>query len=706
MSQPQELVPKTYVLELSQSDADIVHQEQNGDYTVTFAEPITIDQGDQLALRMASIDSQKTDSQSVVFAEDQHVSMQFSYYDMNYPINKASGGGAALNRQKINRGATVPDNYPIDHKMYIQYHEVASNVFELDSIIINYTGGAPTVNGNKLGSFGGGGFFGFRSLVGYFAFPLFSWTDPQGVLHQSVAKPYATQNHSKSYPGGQEETITIAPANQDDPNWKYTYVSGSTNTFDNEGKGNWKPTMTPAEPGKSIKISSGAFGSEKIQFNAKSLAITGVAGGIITNVQTTFVSRGGGSTSSEQYFQASTAFGTGAQTRSPIAAPGSSLYQLTQGTAGIVLPAGRYDRSTLANLITRRFTQVGISTEKNTGGTTQVYQPNTLLFQNTEQESMADSIYREILTDDAPSGTGVTFDQTNSYTYQGSDPATPANTVNVTIGARKFKLEYGAIGAAYQVSDAHQSVNNPDDIGKDNIAFFRTGTGSVPDPIIFHEVTSATGIIVNDLQPKQFWDEVMGLYNNWVVPTATADDGVYYFTQDDLQLDGNDKFPHESADIQTFDPKNQRIETAPAADLYIDTTATPTYAVIGDSPVINTEGTFYLLEIQGLNLAQSDFIDSDETMPNISAVISKQYNANDIVTGFSDAGIPYVHRGSPQVISSARVRILDPTTKQVVSTLGSRNDVFLNLTTARPIYNPQNVPMPKIPPKPKTQSER
>ena len=191
MSQPQELVPKTYVLELSQSDADIVHQEQNGDYTVTFAEPITIDQGDQLALRMASIDSQKTDSQSVVFAEDQHVSMQFSYYDMNYPINKPASAGPELNRQKINRAA-VPDNYPIDHKMYIQYHEVASNVFELDSIIINYTGGAPTVNGNKLGSFGGSGFIGFRSLVGYFAFPLFSWTDPQGVLHQSVAKPYAT----------------------------------------------------------------------------------------------------------------------------------------------------------------------------------------------------------------------------------------------------------------------------------------------------------------------------------------------------------------------------------------------------------------------------------------------------------------------------------------------------------------------------------
>jgi len=194
------------------------------------------------------------------------------------------------------------------------------------------------------------------------------------------------------------------------------------------------------------------------------------------------------------------------------------------------------------------------------------------------------------------------------------------------------------------------------------------------------------------------------------VPTATADDGVLYFTKEALSpSDGNDKFPHESAEIVTFDPDNTRVNNAPTTTQFVDTATTPTYAVVGDSPVVNTEGTFYLLEIQGLNVAQSDFIDSDENMPNVSAVISKQYNANDIVTGFSDAGIPYVHRGAPQMISSARVRILDPTTKEVVTTLGNRNDVFLNLTTAAPIYNPQATQvkgMPKLPPKPKPQSER
>jgi hypothetical protein len=705
MAEPQ-VVPKTYVLELSQADADIVHNEQNGDYTVTFAEPIKIDTGDQLALRMASIDSQKTDSQSVVFAEDQHIGMQFSYYDMNYEIREKDNpagtpGPVVLNRQEINRPA-VPTNFPVDYKMYIQYHEVATNVFELDDIVINYTGGQPTVDGQPLGSRGGFGYIDYFSLEFYFCFPLFSWTDPEGNLHTSVAKPYSLKASS-------DQTGTsykLQPANTDQPDWKYTYLSYSTNKF-GEGSTNWKPTMTSAVPGAAIpNYSTGKFGSEKIRFNAKSFKITGVTAGIMTSKTTSARY----SNTYNEYLQVVNTYGTGNQTRTPITPPGGSLYQLTQGTAGTVLPAGRYDRNTLANLLTRRFTQVGITQAKNSQNTEQMYEPDTLLYVNTNDANYVDGIYRRILETDAPSGTGVTFDGTNSYTYEGSDPGTPANSKAVTLGARKFAIEYGQIGAAYQVSAAHQSVGNPNDLGKENVAFFKTGSGSVADPTIFHEITSATGIIINDLTPKPFWDEVLGLYDNWVVPTATADDGVLYFTKEALSpSDGNDKFPHESAEIVTFDPDNTRVNVTPTTTQFVDTATTPTYAVVGDSPVVNTEGTFYLLEIQGLNVAQSDFIDSDENMPNVSAVISKQYNANDIVTGFSDAGIPYVHRGAPQMISSARVRILDPTTKEVVTTLGNRNDVFLNLTTAAPIYNPQATQvkgMPKLPPKPKPQSER
>tara|TARA_R110000823_G_scaffold273541_4_gene392597 strand:- start:7463 stop:9574 length:2112 start_codon:yes stop_codon:yes gene_type:complete len=703
MTQPQELVPKTYVLELSQANADIVHGDRNGDYTVTFAEPIQISQGDQLALRMASIDSQKTDSQSVVFANDQHIGMSFSYYDYNYPIRKktvapALIGDMALNRQRIDRVGAGADNYPLDYEMYIKYHEISTDIFQLDSIIITYVGGAPKVDGEPLGTTGSFGSTTERNVVSYFAFPLFSWIDENGKFHTSVAKPFAT---SQSGQGLASETIVVKAANTTEPDWKYTYMAHSTNDYD-PGSTDWKPTMTAGLTG--AHFSKGTFGGEKIIFSKNSFRVTGLTGGIITQ-KTVF---GKSTNFSEQYVQIVNTFGTGASSTTSLPPPGGVKYQLSQGTAGCVLPAGRYDRNTLANLLTRRFTQVGIDPENSAAGTTQVFEPDTLLVINTNDINADGSIYRKILEDDAPSGVGIDFSSNNSYSYTGSNPTTPTETVNVTLGARKFAIEYGVVGAAYQVSDAHQSVNNPDDVASDNIGFFRTGAGSVGDPFIFNEITAATGVIINDLQPQPFWTEVMGLYDNWVVPTTEDDKGVRYFTKKQVNpVDGNDKNPHESAEITTFNPTNSRIETAPTTEAtFISTTATPTFSVVGDSPVVNTEGTFYLLEIQGLNVTQSDFIDSDETMPNISAIISKQYNANDIVTGFSDSGIPYVHRGEPQMISSARVRILDPTTKNVVSTLGQRNDVFLNLTTARPVYNPQNVPLPKLPPKPKTQTNR
>lgn len=64
-------IPQTTVLELSQRSADIVHinnngDPRNGDFTVHFAEPITLKEGDQLNLRMASIDSQRATTESVV----------------------------------------------------------------------------------------------------------------------------------------------------------------------------------------------------------------------------------------------------------------------------------------------------------------------------------------------------------------------------------------------------------------------------------------------------------------------------------------------------------------------------------------------------------------------------------------------------------------------------------------------------------------
>jgi len=684
MSQPApEVLPDTYVLELSQANADIVHGGRNGDYTVTFSEPINIQTGDSLGMRMASIDSQKSDSQSVVFTDSQPITMNFSYYDNNYSIDNSAGTSIVTRRPLDDPTGT----FAVDYKLHTSYTEGGNET--LDSVDIKYTGGAITIDGYKLGikeeNHGIGGLTQtIVSIDSYYVFPLFAWTDEEGKHQTSVAKPFNVVPKSTGGGSSEQTVLQFSAAGQTDPNWKYTYISQSTNKFDKDGKGNWEPTMSNASPSQAYK--GVTWGSEKIKFRPKSLSVTGVVGAIVGHIVQTDSDQFGSTTNDDQRNLVSTLYAAGARNTTVI--PSVNRFQMLRRTAGFVLPAGRYDRTTIANIITRKLTQVGIKTTKNAALTAQDFTPNTTLVANTAEDDMQTVVFHQV-PDNAPVGVDgdVSISPTNTYTYNGSG-------ATLQVGARKFAIEYGDIGQTYQVSAAHQSVVNPSDTGKDNVAFFRTGAGSVGNPYVFNEVNAATGIVVHDLTPENIWRDNLGLYDKWVVPIRQDSNGIEYFTLED----STGKLPHESAEIVTFDPTNSRVNTQPTgANTFIDTTSTPTVAVIGDSPVVNVEGAFYLVEITGLNLTQSNLITNDENRANISAIVSKQYDANDIVTGFADSAIPYVHRGTPQMINSARVRILDPDTREVVTTLGKRNNVFLQLTTGAPVYQPPVNQAPKQP---------
>jgi len=257
----------------------------------------------------------------------------------------------------------------------------------------------------------------------------------------------------------------------------------------------------------------------------------------------------------------------------------------------------------------------------------------------------------------------------NSYQY-------PTATTT-TLGARIFSMDYGSIGNAYRISNMHQSVNSGLKLeeGQEQTGLFVDVSGG---KTIYHELLNATGLVVHDLLPQDFWQDTLGLYDQMVVPLRTDPSGVQFFTVDDMA----DKTTSETAQIQSFSVNNQRGTPAPTSDTYFNTTEVPTKSIIGNQPRISENaGTYYLVEITGLNIPQSNLIDSTENMANISAIVSKQYDQNDIVTAFADSAIPYVHRGIPVRLASARVRILDPITKDVVTTLGDQNSVFLQVSS-------------------------
>ena len=70
------------LLECNQNNAE--HVYQNGHYVNGFATGVPLYTGDTLSARLCSIDSQKTDSNTIIVAEDIEASITFSYYDCDY----------------------------------------------------------------------------------------------------------------------------------------------------------------------------------------------------------------------------------------------------------------------------------------------------------------------------------------------------------------------------------------------------------------------------------------------------------------------------------------------------------------------------------------------------------------------------------------------------------------------------------------------
>jgi hypothetical protein len=95
------------------------------------------------------------------------------------------------------------------------------------------------------------------------------------------------------------------------------------------------------------------------------------------------------------------------------------------------------------------------------------------------------------------------------------------------------------------------------------------------------------------------------------------------------------------------------------------------------SPPVNPDDTgHFLIEITGYN---SNFVDENDAY-QIKAVVSSYYiTANSFATSpFPDSFI-YEHHGEPVIISSLKVRILNPKTKRVLS-VGPNSTIYLQVT--------------------------
>ncbi len=741
-------LPTTTILELAQKDAHVV--KKNGDYFCEFTEPVTIQAGDQLNVKMVAIDSQDADSESIVLPLNSipdpnpqnkgstTVTLGFSFYDMNYDLTTGYTTDA-VNRKQFVLGQTGAGTvYAPDCQPYQPYGNVSTQILDTVTMTFSktYTNGH-TKDQARLDGFkvnvgftyyepqaDGTSVFRQTNLnTGEYMFSnTTSFTDKKKNDRPTSIKTGTTAACTLYGGSGSKKivykkgTLQIASVFLEvDMAYESVLPQFISNGFEymNYSGNNSSSTEPVVEVNNNGMVLTNTSTIVSVTCNAPHnivvgdiIQLSGVAGGTALNgipliqlndshLVTVIVDP---NTLAFEVPTAATSAGA-AVGGAAMKLEKAGKVQLITATQSIQIPHGRYDRNSMAAFITKAFSEVTIGTQINPFEGGNKFAPDTNLQFRTSDSTFGSIRFRK-MDQYSANNDEILFDNTNSYVYdRAGGGAAGTDPIDMLIGAAKFSMTYGNNGNIYQWDNGHCAVCNPANL-------FPTGAGAVATPSStvgfyqigtnFHQVNSASGIIIHDMEPRQLWDDILGLYSSCTVPIQNGKDSQGSFINYVPYNNMIGSVPTESSQINAFSLLNNRQpiankgEPSLAQPLYADTASIPTNAVLGETPIVIGAG-YYLVEILSLNLAQSNVIDNKENRGNISAIVSTQYNANDSITGFADSGIPYIHRGAPVSIASANVRILDPDTKDIPPNLGNRNTVFLEVNGTAPVYVPATV---------------
>jgi hypothetical protein len=90
---------------------------------------------------------------------------------------------------------------------------------------------------------------------------------------------------------------------------------------------------------------------------------------------------------------------------------------------------------------------------------------------------------------------------------------------------------------------------------------------------------------------------------------------------------------------------------------------------------------YYRIEVE--SVFSTEFKHEGQRLGTVIGCVSNNYQQNDYITGYgADSGIPYLHEGVSQVLSSVKCKIIDPSTNLPVDTLGPNSTILLEIVKA------------------------
>jgi len=615
----------TLTVALNQNESDNVIQ--NGWWTTNLPTSQDVPVC-QVSTRLMAIDSKKVDDNTIIIPEDISPTMVFSYYDMDYDVT---------NKEQLGGGAWSGGDPTFD--MYLSYGAETYGTFQSAQIYIK--------NGYLPQSVGG------TTSAGTFVIGSDYKKAPSAAVAFVATLQYMDEN-------GEYQTKDVTGSNAE-----YGIIPGAVGAaagiamYYNNGN---DFTVRPVD-------------GQPFNYIANTISILKVSGQFPGN--DTYGAANG-----------NRAIGGSIPPTSPIQVAntvGRPLNILSFGLENIV-PGGAI--ATPVNLIKRIVTlefkngtfdpnSYAVMTTQQTDRSNGMYPPpdNTALNQDIAPRNPLYALTSELAAgwrnrrlDFPDEVTNVTFDAGDTYLY----------TAPTYIGAQHVTMLYNN---AFAFSQLHTALRGNNSIG-DKVALFEYRVNPPAGGKRYSYITKACGILIHDLQPADWWQNTLGIYDQVVVPLRKDNAGVFYVSQNDVQgkttggFDTRDIFGNiTGANGYELDTFRNPPTTFP---VFSDVTGQTT-AIFGDTITANPTGGLYVVEIQGLPPKDSTyFANAREINPNVSSIVSTRYDTNDQITGDSTNGINYTSN-APCFQKTYTVRIKDQNTGQV-PVLGPNNSIILDLT--------------------------
>ena len=269
------------------------------------------------------------------------------------------------------------------------------------------------------------------------------------------------------------------------------------------------------------------------------------------------------------------------------------------------------------------------------------------------------------------------------------------------IGSSEFAIDFDEINQNFQFSYMHTPMyaGSSNSTGTPSIVFSRIATGeNIGDEVAFflsdlYTQTKNSGIFITNLEPPSFWSslgfnltdivvntengidtgEILSKTTDQQMPLSSVFAGSQFSNQFNLNQVVN--FGLVNTGLVTSNPQGQPFNTFNGG--YINFIQSTNNLPIQATNAYQSQNSGYYYVSCDIGLGS--LTDDGKSQTNeIMGIVSKQFNVNDFITGFSDSSITYQHNGPPTMLNNLKIKILDKN-KNLVKNLDENSCVFIQI---------------------------